>query len=367
MKIGIIKEQGDKRVAITPGLAKLLIGEGNELVAEKGCGAETYYDDALYSAEGVEIADRQTVLKASELLTTIQPLNGVELKSLPKGAVYISMLQPFVSLEKTREINDLGITAFSMDMIPRITRAQSMDVLSSMASVAGYKAVIRAADMLPRYFPMLTTAAGSIPPAKVLILGAGVAGLQAIATARRLGAVVEAFDTRTAAREEVESLGARFVEVEGARDDASAGGYAVEQTEEYKEKQRQLILDHASKSDVIITTAQLRGKPAPVLVTEQAVKNMKPGSVIIDLASSTGGNCELTEDGKTIVRHDVTIIGNSNFAADISMHASQLYGKNFHNFIRLFLKEGKIEFDWEDPIIKSACVAHNGEIYYGKS
>ncbi len=366
MKIGIIKENNDKRVAITPDLASKLIAEGNIIAAEKGCGTEACYDDALYAAEGVDLTDRQSVLKEAELLTTIHPLAREELKLLPERAVYISMLQPFVSLDKTNEINELGLTAFSMDMIPRITRAQSMDVLSSMASIAGYKAVLQAADMLPRYFPMLTTAAGSIPPAKVLVLGAGVAGLQAIATARRLGAVVEAFDTRTAAREEVESLGARFVEVGGAQDDASAGGYAVEQTEEYKQKQRQLILDHASKSDVIITTAQLRGKPAPLLVTEQAVKNMKPGSVIIDLAASTGGNCELTEDEKTIIRHEVTIVGNSNFAADISMHASQLYGRNFHNFIKLFLKEGKVEFDWEDAIIKSSCVAHEGEIYFGK-
>ncbi len=366
MKIGILKEQADKRVAITPELAGMLIGEGNTVIAEKGCGAEAYYDDPLYAEKGVKMSDRQSVLKSSELLTTIHPLTREDLQLLPKGAVYISMLQPFASLDKTREINNLGLTAFSMDMIPRITRAQSMDVLSSMASIAGYKAIIRAADLLPRYFPMLTTAAGSIPPAKVLVIGAGVAGLQAIATAKRLGAVVEAFDTRTAAREEVESLGARFVEVEGAKDDAAAGGYAVEQTEEYQQKQRQLILDHASRSDVIITTAQLRGKPAPVLITEQAVKNIKPGSVIIDLASSSGGNCELTQDQKTIVAHEVTIIGNSNFAADISTHASQLYGKNFHNFIKLFLKEGKIELDWDDPIIKSSCVAHNGEIYYGK-
>lgn len=366
MKIGILKERADRRVAITPDLAKILIDEGNSVIAEQGCGSDAFYDDPIYVKAGVEMTDRQKVLAASELLTTIHPLGKEDLKLLPKGIIYISMFQPFASPDKTSTTNDFGITAFSMDMIPRITRAQSMDVLSSMASIAGYKAVLQAADQLPRYFPMLTTAAGSIPPAKLLVLGAGVAGLQAIATARRLGAVVEAFDTRTAAREEVESLGARFVEVEGARDDKAAGGYAVEQTDEYKQKQRQLILDHASKSDVIITTAQLRGKPAPLLVTEQAVKNMKPGSVIVDLASSTGGNCELTEDQKTITLHEVTIIGNSNYAAEIPMHASQLYGKNFHNFIKLFLKEGKIDLNWEDEIIKSSCVAHEGEIYFGK-
>jgi len=366
MRIGILKEHADKRVAITPELAKMLISEGNMVIAEKGCGNLSFYDDQLYIDAGVEIVDRKSILDSVELLTTIQPLKKDDLKSLPKTVIYISMFQPFASLDKTNEVNSLGLTAFSMDMIPRITRAQSMDVLSSMASIAGYKAVLLAANILPRYFPMLTTAAGSIPPAKVLVLGAGVAGLQAVASAKRLGAVVEAFDTRAAAKEEVMSLGARFVEVEGAKDDVAAGGYAVEQTDEYKQKQRQLILDHASKSDVIITTAQLRGKPAPLLITEQAVKNMKPGSVIIDLASSSGGNCELTEDQKSIRKHEVNIIGNSDLAAEIPMHASQLYGKNFHNFIKLFLKEGKSEFDWEDEIIKSSCIAHEGEIYFEK-
>lgn len=366
MKIGILKEQADKRVAITPDLAKKLIDEGNTIIAEKGCGNLSFYSDQLYVDAGVDMADKKSVLKSAELLTTIQPLEKKDLALLHKEVIYISMFQPFNSLDKTNEINDLGLTAFSMDMIPRITRAQSMDVLSSMASIAGYKAVLQAANILPRYFPMLTTAAGSIPPAKVLVLGAGVAGLQAVATAKRLGSVVEAFDTRAAAKEEVESLGARFVEVEGAKDDVAAGGYAVEQTDDYKQKQRQLILDHASKSDVIITTAQLRGKPAPLLITKQAVENMKPGSVIVDLAASTGGNCELTEDQQTVIKHEVNIIGNSELAGEIPMHASQLYGKNFYNFIKLFLKEGKPEFDWEDEIIKSSCIANNGEIYFGK-
>jgi NAD(P) transhydrogenase subunit alpha len=242
-----------------------------------------------------------------------------------------------------------------------------MDILSSMASIAGYKGVIRAADTLPRYFPMLTTAAGSIPPAKVLILGAGVAGLQAIATAKRLGSVVEAFDTRLAAREEVESLGARFVEVEGARDDKSAGGYAVEQTEEYKQKQRELIHERAVRSDVIITTAQLRGKAAPILITEAMVKEMRPGSVIVDLATSTGGNCEISEDRKTVVKHGVTIVGSSDLAAEVPMHASQLYSKNIYNFMRVFLKEGKAVLDMDNEIIKSSCIARDGNILYGKT
>ena len=251
-------------------------------------------------------------------------------------------------------------------MIPRITIAQSMDVLSSMASIAGYKAVIMAADHLARYFPMLTTAAGSIPPAKVLVIGAGVAGLQAVATARRLGAVVEAFDTRLAAKEEVESLGAKFVEVEGAKDDASAGGYAVEQTEEYKQRQKELIFEKCVKADVIITTAQLRGKPAPKLVTKEMVKEMKPGSVIVDLASSTGGNCELTEDNKTIVHDNVVIIGNSDLASEVPQHASQLYSKNIENYTKVFFKEGEYELDLENEIVKSSCMVKEGNLLYQK-
>ena len=233
-----------------------------------------------------------------------------------------------------------------------------------MASISGYKAVLMAASHLPRYFPMLTTAAGSIPPAKVLILGAGVAGLQAIATSRRLGAMVEAFDTRLAAKDEVMSLGAKFVEVEGATDDKAAGGYAVEQTEEYKKKQQELIADHTAKSDVVITTALLRGKPAPLLITEEMVKSMKPGSVIVDLAAITGGNCALTKLDEIVEKYNVTIIGLKDLSATVPLHASQLYSKNIMNYLKIFLKEGQIEFDFEDEITNSSCIVHNGEIKY---
>ncbi len=244
--------------------------------------------------------------------------------------------------------------------------AQIIEKLSSMASIAGYRAVLEAANNLPRYFPMLTTAAGTIPPAKVLVLGAGVAGLQAIATAKRIGGVVEAFDTRLAAKEEVESLGAKFVMVEGATDDKDAGGYAVEQTEEYKQKQQVLIQEKAIKSDVVITTAQLRGKPAPLLIKKETVESMKPGSVIVDLASSTGGNCELTEDNKIIVKHEVTIIGNSDLAQQVSMHASQLYAKNIFNFLKVLIsEEGTLNLDMENEILKSSCIAHQGQDKYG--
>ena len=306
------------------------------------------------------------MLKSAELLCTIVPLEKDEYKLLPSDAIVISSYQPYFTLDKTEEAAASKVMVFSLDMIPRITLAQAMDVLSSMASIAGYKAVILAANHLPKYFPMLTTAAGSIPPAKVLVMGAGVAGLQAVATAKRLGSVVQAFDTRAAAKEEVESLGAKFIEVEAAKDDKDAGGYAVEQTEEYKQRQREKIVEVAEKADVIITTAQLRGKPAPTLITKEVVEQMKDGSVIVDIASSTGGNCELTEDGKTIVKHGVTIIGNSELAADVPNHASQLFSKNVHNFIKTFLKEGKLEIDMENEILKSSCIASKGEIFYGK-
>ncbi len=366
MKIGIINEKLDNRVAIVPDLAKRLIGESNEIIAEKGCGNSALYTDDEYTASGASLGSRDDVLKSSEIICSVVPLEIEDYKILPATAIVVSSFQPYFSLEKTKEVADHKLIGFSMDMIPRITLAQAMDVLSSMASIAGYKAVILAANHLPKYFPMLTTAAGSIPPAKVLIMGAGVAGLQAVATAKRLGSVVQAFDTRAAAKEEVQSLGAKFVEVEGSSDDKAAGGYAVEQTDEYKQKQREKIFEEAVKADVIITTAQLRGKPAPTLITKEMVAQMKNGSVIIDIASSTGGNCELTEDNKTVVKHGVTIIGNSELAAEVPNHASQLFGKNIHNFLKTFLKDGKVEIDMENEILKSSCITSKGEILYGK-
>ena len=366
MKIGIINEKSDNRVAIVPDLVKRLIDEGNEVLAEKGCGESALYDDNYYKDAGAKMVSRADALKSAELICSIFPLSKEDYAQLRDDAIVISSYQPYHSLDLTEDAATKKLTVFSMDMIPRITLAQAMDVLSSMASIAGYKAVILAANQLPKYFPMLTTAAGSIPPAKVLIMGAGVAGLQAVATAKRLGSVVQAFDTRAAAKEEVESLGAKFVEVEGATDDKTAGGYAVEQTEEYKQKQREKIFEEAVKADVIITTAQLRGKPAPTLITKEMVEKMKNGSVIIDIASSTGGNCELSEDGKTVVKHGVTIIGNSELAADVPNHASQLFSKNVHNFMKTFMKEGKAELDLENVIIKSSCIVADGKIVYGK-
>jgi H+-translocating NAD(P) transhydrogenase subunit alpha len=249
-------------------------------------------------------------------------------------------------------------------MLPRTTRAQSMDILSSQANIAGYKAVLHAANLYPRYFPMFMTAAGSIAPAKVLILGAGVAGLQAIATARRLGAVVEVFDTRPAVKEEVMSLGAKFIEVEGAADASKAGGYAVEQTEEYRQKQQQRISDSIAKSDIVITTAQIPGKKAPILITEEMLDRMRNGSVIIDIASATGGNTPFTKNNETVVRKGVSIVGNSNLAATMPGDASKLFGKNILNFLALITKDGELNLNWEDDLVKGSCITHNGEVIH---
>jgi NAD(P) transhydrogenase subunit alpha len=258
-----------------------------------------------------------------------------------------------------------GITTFSLDMLPRTTRAQSMDVLSSQANISGYKAVLLAANLYPRYFPMFMTAAGSIAPAKVLILGAGVAGLQAIATAKRLGAVVEVFDTRPAVKEEVMSLGAKFVEVEGAADASKAGGYAVEQTDEYKQKQQQRIAESIAKADIVITTAQIPGKKAPVLITEEMMNAMRNGSVIIDIAAATGGNTPFTKNDETVIRNGVTIVGNSNLPSTMPSDASKLYGKNVLNFLQLIItKEGQLNLNWEDELVKGSCVTHNGEVIH---
>ena len=366
MHLGILKEINDNRVSIIPDIVKKLIDGKNQVTVESGAGEKAFFSDADYQNAGAKIGKRDDVLKGSELLVSISPVGDNELKKINKGAVYISSFKPFVDDSIIQKLGGVGITAMSLDMIPRITIAQTMDVLSSMSSIAGYKAVLLASSYLPRYFPMLTTAAGSIPPSKVLILGAGVAGLQAIATSRRLGAIVEAFDTRLAAKEEVASLGAKFVEVEGARDDKSAGGYAVEQTEEYKQRQRELIADRVSKSDVVISTALLRGKPAPILITAEMVKSMKPGSVIVDLAASGGGNCALTKKGEIVTAGEITIIGLNDLSDSVPMHASQLYSKNILNYMDVFLKDGELKLDMENEIVKSSCIVFNGESNYKK-
>ena len=323
MIVGILKETGgENRVAVTPDTLTALQKYGvQKILVESGAGENAHISDADYEAKGAEISTVAAILKDANMVIKIHP-NG-ETDKLTKEQVFIAQMNPLGSKEMVDGLIKSGHTTFSMDLIPRTTRAQAMDVLSSMATAAGYKAVLSAAVHLPTFFPMFMTAAGTIKPAKVLILGAGVAGLQAIATARRLGAVVEAFDVRAAAKEEVLSLGAKFVEVEGAKDDASAGGYAVEQTEEYKKRQAQAVQDHCAAADVVICTAQIPGRRAPILVKKETLENMKSGAVIVDLAASTGGNCELTENDKTVVKHGVTIIGDSNLSSSIPKDASQ--------------------------------------------
>jgi len=353
MKLGILNERDDARVAIVPETLSKLKDLGLELLIESGAGESAMYADEDYGGHA-RVTDRASVLSEADLLLSINPPADDELRGLAKDTVLISQFAPYFNEEVTGKLRQLQLRAFSMDMIPRTTLAQSMDVLSSMASIAGYQAVLEAAAHLPRYFPMMITAAGSIRPAKVLVLGAGVAGLQAIATARRLGAMVEAFDTRQAAKEEVLSLGARFVEVEGAVEDSSAGGYAVEQSEEFIRRQREEVQARAMKSDVIITTAQVRGRKAPLLVPKSTVDKMKTGSVIVDLAASTGGNCELTEDKKTISYRGVTIIGNSQLAELMPQDASFLYSNNVYNFLKYVIKDGALRFDLDDEIIRGA-------------
>ena len=364
MRIGIINEHTDNRVALTPDVVKILEDEKNDVCVEQGSGQSSFIEDSRYQDVGARIEERAEVLGDSDILISLNPLSHEDLSQLKDGSVVISSYEPFAKPEVLPELAKYPLSFISLDMIPRITLAQSMDVLSSMASLAGYKAVLLAANHLPRYFPMLTSAAGSIPPAKVLVLGAGVAGLQAIATARRLGAVVEAFDTRLAAKEEVESLGAKFVMVEGATDDKDAGGYAVEQTEEYQKRQAELIHEKVVKADAVITTALLRGKPSPILITKEMVNEMKHGSVIVDLASAGGGNCELTEDQATVQKYGVTIIGNSNLASDVAQHASQLFAKNIHNLLKVMISDGELNLDLENEILNSACIVHRGEIRY---
>jgi NAD(P) transhydrogenase subunit alpha len=353
MKFALLKETADRRVALVPEVVEKVKALGAEVLVEQGAGEAAGYSDADYQ-DHAQISDRAQLLKEGDVILSISPLAAEELKKLKKDCVAIAQFEPYNNQAIKEELQQMNIRGISLDMIPRTTLAQAMDVLSSMASIAGYKAVLEAANYLPRYLPMMITAAGSIRPAKVLVLGAGVAGLQAIATARRLGAMVEAFDTRQAAKEEVKSLGAKFVEVEGAKDDKGAGGYAVEQSKEYLERQRAEVQSRAIKSDIIITTAQVRGRKAPLLVPASTVEQMKTGSVIVDLAASTGGNCELSQNDKVINHNGVTIIGNSNLAGLMPEHASVLYSNNVLNFLKLIIKEGQLDLDLNNEIIKGA-------------
>lgn len=364
MKIGILKEQEpEKRVVLMPESVKALSALKAELLIEKGAGSHVFVEDADFKEAGGEIVARKDVLEQSDIILSVNALPKDEISQLDASKVLLAAMNPFANVEVVKELASKKITSFSLELVPRITRAQSMDILSSMATIAGYRAVLDAALLLPRFFPMFMSAAGTIKPAKMLILGAGVAGLQGIAIGRKLGAIVEVFDVRSAVKEEVMSLGGKFIEVEGAKEDAAAGGYAVEQTEDFKQKQSQMIQDHAIKSDVIICTAQIPGRKAPVLIQKSAVEQMKAGSVIVDLAASTGGNCELTQNEKTIVESGVTIIGNSNYPTDMQVDASSMFGRNVVNLLKLFInEEGNLSLDFEDEVIKGTCLTKDGEI-----
>jgi NAD(P) transhydrogenase subunit alpha len=365
MTIGLLKEpHPETRVSLLAEAVATLTKKGITVLVESGAGEKAFCNNADYEKAGAKITDTNTIASSADIILTIhRPVSTVI--GQRSAVIAIGVYQPLFNGDTMKEWASKGITTFSLDMLPRTTRAQSMDVLSSQANIAGYKAVLEAANLYGRYFPMFMTAAGSIAPAKVLILGAGVAGLQAIATAKRLGAVVEVFDTRPAVKEEVMSLGAKFVEVEGAADASKAGGYAVEQSEEFLQRQKAKIAESIAKADIVITTAQIPGKKAPILITEEMINAMRNGSVIIDIAAATGGNTPVTKNNETIVYNGVSIVGNSNLQATLPSDASKLYGKNILNFLQLIItKEGTINLNWDDDLVKGSCITHGGEVVH---
>jgi NAD(P) transhydrogenase subunit alpha len=369
MRIGVPKEtaDGERRVALAPEVVGKLAGGDNglEVIVERGAGAGALIPDAKYEEAGAQMVDDAGAVFEADVVVKVAPPNADEIGRLRSDGVLIGFLQPLTAGEAIRAVAQTGATSFAMEAIPRISRAQSMDALSSQANIGGYKSVLIAATEIGRFFPMLMTAAGTIRPATVLVLGAGVAGLQAIATARRLGAVVQGFDVRAAVKEQVESLGAHFLEFDLGGDLEGAGGYAKELTPEQQARQQELMAEAIGKVDVVITTAAVPGRRAPILVTEEAVQKMKPGSVIVDLAAETGGNCELTEPGQTVVRHDVKILGPLNVPSTMAEHASQLYARNIQSLLELMIGEdGQLSLDFDDEVIAGACITRDGEIVH---
>lgn len=366
MKLAVLKEQlpGEARVALLPDSVKKLLDAKAKVAVESGAGLGAARTDADYAEAGAEVsADRNALLAAADVLVTVNRPSDEVFNALRSGAVVLGFLRPLDEPQALQSALTRGLTTFAMELVPRITRAQSMDALSSMATVAGYKAVVLAATSIPRMFPLLMTAAGTVPPARVLVLGAGVAGLQAIATARRLGAVVEAYDVRAAAGEQVRSLGAIFLEVDlGGLKTEDAGGYAVELSEEALQRGRNLIADHAKTADVVITTAQVPGRKAPLLMEEAAVNGMKRGSMVIDLAGSTGGNVTLSKADESVERNGVTIISPTNLPATVPVHASQLYSRNVTAFLSLLIKDGELNIDMNDDVVGPSCVTHSGQV-----
>ena len=363
MRIGVPKEtaEGERRVALVPEVVKKLVGQEHEVVVEPGAGAGALIPDAQYEEAGATLS---ADVWQADVVAKVAPPNPDETGRLHADSVLIAFLQPLTNGEGIRAIAGAGVTSFALEAVPRISRAQSMDALSSQANIAGYRAALIGAQEMGRFYPMLMTAAGTIRPATVLVLGAGVAGLQAIATARRLGAVVQGFDVRAAVKEQVESLGAKFLEFDLGGDLEGAGGYARELTPEQQARQQELMAEAIGKVDVVITTAAVPGRRAPILVTEEAVKLMKPGSVIVDLAAETGGNCELSEPGESVIRHDVKILAPLNVPSTMAEHASQLYARNIEALLGLMVKEGQVALDFDDEVIAGACITRGGEIVH---
>jgi NAD(P) transhydrogenase subunit alpha len=363
MTIGVLKEQSpETRISLLPEHVVILKKWNVNVCIENNAGVSAFAADDKYTTAGAIIKTRSEILNESDIVLSMNAPQPGEIENL-KSKTFLGVYQPLFAAKQMQDWAAKDFTVFSMDMLPRTTRAQSMDVLSSQANIAGYKAVLLAANLFPKYFPMFMTAAGSVPPAKMMILGAGVAGLQAIATAKRLGAVVEVFDTRPAVKEEVQSLGAKFIEVEGAADASKAGGYAVEQTEEFMQRQKAKIAESVAKADVVITTAQIPGKKAPILITTEMIAAMKNGSVIIDLAAATGGNTDITKNDETINYNGVTVVGTSRLPGTMPSDASKLYGKNILNFLQLMInKEGVFNLNFEDDLVKGTCVVHGGMV-----
>lgn len=376
MKVGVPRETfpGERRVALVPTTIAALSKAGSEVFIEKGAGVSAGFSDAAYRERGARIVDqRAEVFSSTDVILQVRGLGAnpeagrADLDLLQRDQLIIGLLEPLSEPQAVQELAARGVTAFALELMPRITRAQGMDVLSSMATIAGYKAVLLAAEMLPKIFPMLTTAAGTLLPVRLFVVGAGVAGLQAIATARRLGAVVQAYDIRPAVKEQVESLGARFVELELEVEEAeSSGGYAKAMDEEFYRRQREMMTKVVAESDVVITTAAVPGKRAPLLITAEMVQGMRPGSVIVDLAAERGGNCELTRPGETAVEHGVTILGPLNLPSTVPYHASQMFAHNISSFLLHLLGEGEIELDLEDEITRETLVARGGEVVHPK-
>ncbi len=362
MNIGIIKEKykGENRVALVPAEVKRLVKKGFKVLVEKGCGMGSYFYDDDYKSAGAEVREYNEVIQSADILIKIHPLEKDEIRHLKEEAVVISFTRYWEKMDELKELADKKATVFALERIPRTTKAQFVDVLSSQATIAGYKATLLAAELSPRMFPMLTTAAGTLKPARVLVIGVGVAGLQALATAKRLGAQIFAYDIRPAAKEDAKSVGARFLEspvwAEGK------GGYARELTEEEKKIQHEFLAKHIGNSDVVITTAQVPGKRAPLIITKDMVDRMKAGSVIIDLAADNGGNCELTKPGERIIHNGVIIYGPLNVPSSVPRPASEMFSKNMANFVDLITRDGQLDIDFSEEIIAASCIIHKGEL-----